>query len=54
MKYYIVKWQGHEKAVYDTQDLIKLHCDLVNGCGVSLDDITIITVENGKQTITSK
>lgn len=28
--------------VYDTQDIIKVSCDLVNGCGVDPDDITVI------------
>lgn len=55
MTYYIIKLAKTGETIataYDTQDLIKCQCDLVNGCGVNLEDIEIITVENGKQTRT--
>ena len=52
MTYYIIRWNNHETTVYDTQDIIKITCDLVNGAGVDLDGIQIITVENGKATRT--
>lgn len=29
--------------VYDEQEIIRVSCDLVNGCGVNPDDIKVIT-----------
>ena len=38
-----------ERYVYDTQDIIKTVCDLVNGYSVNPDNITVETYINGKR-----
>ena len=41
--WYEIKVNGREYAtVYDTQDIIKVSCDLVNGDGVDPDDIEVV------------
>ena len=35
-------------TVYDTQDIIKITCDLVNGYGIDPDAIQVKTYINGK------
>ena len=46
--YYIIKWKTREIAVYDTQDIIKVWCDLVNGAGADPEDIEIVTMGGKK------
>lgn len=42
--WYEIKVKGVKVAdVYDTQDIIKISCDLVNGRGIDSDDIMVIT-----------
>ena len=38
-------------TVYDTQDIIKVSCDLINGYGVNPDSIKIKTFLNGKEVL---
>ena len=42
-EWYEIKWNGYDISVYDTQDIIKTVCDLVNGYGANPDEIEIIT-----------
>lgn len=43
MAWFEILVDGVKKAdVYDTQDIIKVSCDLVHGCGVDPDDITVV------------
>lgn len=47
-EYYIIKVNGEEyTTVYDQNDIVKVSCDLVNGCGIDPDAITIETVRRG-------
>lgn len=44
--WYEIKVKGNKVAdVYDTQDIIKVNCDLVNGSGVDPDDIEVVEHE---------
>lgn len=36
-------------TVYDTQDIIKVTCDLVNGYGIDPESIQVKTFINGKE-----
>lgn len=41
--WYEILVNGEKKAdVYDTQDIIRVSCDLVNGYGINPDDIEVI------------
>ena len=39
----------YRKVVYDTQDIIKVSCDLVNGYGVNPENIVIKTFVDGQE-----
>lgn len=43
MEYYEIKFKGYSVTVYDTNKIIEVVCDLVNGCGANEEDIEIIT-----------
>lgn len=42
--WYEIKVKGEKYTdVYDEQEIIRVSCDLVNGCGVDPSDIEVIT-----------
>lgn len=45
----IIKGTVYKNTVYDSNDIIKVFCDLVNGYGINPDDITVKTFINGQE-----
>lgn len=45
MEYYIIKVNNKEyETVYDTQDIIRVFCDLINGYGIPESDVSVETI----------
>lgn len=40
--YWIIRWRHIEVTAYDTQEIIRINCELVNGYGADPADIEII------------